>query len=239
MSHHILEILMNKKLTSTAALLLGALALAGTVQNAAAAPGAIFSATGATINAGGPGFGSIADTFNQAGLSAGYTSGTTDFDAYVLGTTHSIYFTLAGTGYEWFGESSTTTATVTYDLGSVKSFDRVALWNEESSGIGLLDLLTSLDGVTYTSLASGLIPTDNSTFDYAADVFKVGTTARYVRFDMRNCPQLIPGPTGTFPACAIGEVAFRSSADVPEPAMLGLLGLGLVGLVGSRRRKAV
>jgi hypothetical protein len=55
--------------------------------------GAIFSATGATINAGGPGFGSIADTFNQAGLSAGYTSGTTDFDAYVLGTTHSIYFT--------------------------------------------------------------------------------------------------------------------------------------------------
>lgn len=221
---------MNKKLSSTAVLLLGALALAGTVQNATAA-GAIFGATGATIDAGGPGFGSIADTFNQAGLSAGYTSGVTSFDAYVPGTTHTSIFA----GFEWFGNSGTTTATVTYDLGSVRSFDRLALWNEESSGIGLLDLWTSIDGTTFTSLASGLTPFDNPLADYLAEVFSVGATARYVRFDMSRCPQSDPG---TFPACAIGEVAFRSSADVPEPAMLGLLGLGLVGLVGSRRRKA-
>jgi hypothetical protein len=59
MSHYFLEILMNKKLSSTAVLLLGALALAGTVQNATAA-GAIFSATGAVVNAGDlPGNGSI------------------------------------------------------------------------------------------------------------------------------------------------------------------------------------
>jgi hypothetical protein len=91
MSHYFLEILMNKKLSSTAVLLLGALALAGTVQNATAA-GAIFSATGAVVNAGGPGSGSIADTFNQAGLSTGYTSGVTSFDAYVPGITHTSIF---------------------------------------------------------------------------------------------------------------------------------------------------
>ncbi len=76
---------MNKKLSSTAVLLLGALALAGTVQNAVAA-GAIFSATGAVVNAGDSNAGKRvdhADTFNQNGLSSGYTSGVTNFDAYV------------------------------------------------------------------------------------------------------------------------------------------------------------
>jgi hypothetical protein len=158
MSHYFLEILMNKKLSSTAVLLLGALALAGTVQNATAA-GAIFSATGAVVNAGDlPGNGSINDTFNHNGLLSGYTSGVTNFDAYIA--TNPLH-TSTFAGFEWFGNAGTTTATVTYDLGSVRSFDRLALWNEESSGIGLLDLWTSIDGTTFTSLASGLTPFDN------------------------------------------------------------------------------
>ena len=223
---------MNKKLSSTAVLLLGALALAGTVQNATAA-GAIFSATGAVVNGGDlPGNGSINDTFNHNGLLSDYTSGVTNFDAYIA--TNPLH-TSTFAGFEWFGNAGTSTATVTYDLGSVRSFDRLALWNEESSGIGLLDLWTSIDGTTFTSLASGLTPFDNPLADYLAEVFSVGETARYARIHISRCPQSDPG---TFPACAIGEVAFRDSADVPEPAMLGLLGLGLVGLVGSRRRKA-
>ena len=39
-------------------------------------------------------------------------------------------------GFEWFSNSGTTAAVVTYDLGAVITIDRLALWNEESSGIG-------------------------------------------------------------------------------------------------------
>ncbi len=46
--------------------------------------GVIRSAVGAVINAGGGGFGSINDTFNQNGLSSNYVSGVDDFDIFML-----------------------------------------------------------------------------------------------------------------------------------------------------------
>lgn len=226
---------MKNKLASAAVLVLGTLAVAGGVKDASAAAGSIFSATGATINSGGPGFGSINDTFNHNGLLTGYTSEVTNFNAYMAtNPLHTFLFS----GYEWFSNVGTSSAVVTYDLGSVRSFDRVALWNEESSGIGLLNVLTSLDDVTYTSLATALSPTDNPPGNYPADVFSLAATARYVRFDMSGCPQ--PITSSPFAACAIGEVAFRTPEDntAPEPTMLGLLGIGLAGLLTSRRRKA-
>lgn len=178
--------------------------------DAAASPGAIISPISATIDAGGVGFGSINNTLDQSGLTAGFTSGVTDFDTYLATTPrHTMIFA----GFEWFSDSGTTAAVVTYDLGAAITIDRLALWNEESSGIGTLDLLSSTDGVTFTPLASGLHPTDNaltSPIDsppYSADVFTFArTSARFVRLAASGCPQ--PDP-GSFPACAIGEVAFR------------------------------
>ncbi|TVT59882.1 MAG: discoidin domain-containing protein [Sedimenticola thiotaurini] len=195
--------------------------------------GAILSATSGTINSGGPGFGTLTETFDQSGLSVGYTSGVTDFDAYIaLGPTHTDTFG----GFEWFSNSGTSSASVTYDLGGIFSIDALALWNEESSGIGSLDLLTSTDGVTFTSLVSGLLPTDHFAGAYSADVFNFSAVnAQYIQFDMSGCPQ--PN-VGSFSACSIGEVAFREAgaAQVPVPGTIVLLGLGIAGL-GSIRRK--
>jgi hypothetical protein len=199
----------------------------------AAAQRVIVAPTSGVINSGGPGFGLLSHTFDQSGLSIGYTSGVTDFDAYMaLNPMHTLLFS----GFEWFSNSGTTSASVTYDLGSVFTLSRLALWNEESSGIGTLSLWYSLNGSDFFALALGLTPTDNPYGDYPAEIFAWGPTdMRYIRFDMSDCPQ--PNP-GNFKACAIGEVAFASEVGVvPEPATISLVALGLIGLGAVNRRR--
>ncbi len=196
--------------------------------------GPIIAPTSGVINSGGPGFGSLADTFNQSGfLSCGYTAGVTDFDAFVgSGCLHTTVFA----GFEWFSNQGSSTAVVTYDFGSTVVIDALALWNEESSGIGSLNLLGSTDGENYFGLASGLSPTDHALASYGADVFSfTASSLRYVRFEMSRCPQAI---VGSFAACAIGEVAFRTGtiSSVPEPGTLGLLGASLLSLGFAWRR---
>ncbi|MDL2338962.1 MAG: PEP-CTERM sorting domain-containing protein [Pseudomonadota bacterium] len=213
--------------------LLSGVAAISMVDNANA--GAIYSATSAVINSGGPGFGTLTETFNQAGLSSGYTSGVTDFNTYIAGNpTHTTSFS----PFEWFSNQGTTSASVTYNLGTALSLDGFALWNEESSGIGLLDLLYSTDGVNFNALLSGLTPFDNPLAAYPAEVFSFSAvTAQYIRLDMSRCPQSNPG---TFDACAIGEVAFRGAdagTPIPEPSSLALVGLALAGVGVARRAR--
>ena len=207
-------------------LLISILLVASTLSGAT-----IVSPISGVVNTSGPGFGSLADTLNQNGLLTNFVSGVTNFDTYIAtNPLHSLVFF----GNEWFSNQGATTAMVTYDLGSTRRIDRLALWNEDSSGIGLLNLFYSTDNITFTSLVSNIIPTDHAVVNYAADVISFGgaVDARYVRFDMSNCPQ----PNGgSFVACAIGEVAF---SEVPEPSSMVMFGLGLAALVGARFRRS-
>ncbi|WP_309734564.1 discoidin domain-containing protein [Chamaesiphon sp. OTE_75_metabat_556] len=211
----------------------------------ASATGLIFSPVSGVINNGGPGFGSLADTYNQNGLATNFVSGVTDFDSYLaLNPTH----TFAYSGNEWFSNFGTQSTTVTYDLGSVRSIDRLALWNEDASGIGRLNLAYSTDNITFSSLAAGLTPFNNALNSaYPADVFAFATTnARYVRFEASECRQSV------FAACAIGEVAFSISnptvsvpnrflansatAAVPEPLTIAGTLFGGTAVLRIRKR---
>lgn len=197
----------------------------------------IQSPVSATILSSGPGFGSINNTINQSGLSSGFVSGVTDFDAYLAtNPTHTLAFPCC----EWFGNQNTSTASVLYDMGAVYTVSGLALWNEESSGIGLLNLYASTDGISFSPLLLGVVPTDHFLVNYPADIFNFPATAlRYMRFDMSNCPQ--PN-AASFSACAIGEVAMavggRNGGEVPEPGTFVLLGAGLAGVALLRRRSA-
>ena len=177
----------------------------------------------------------IGNTIDQSGLSSGFTSGITDFDAYLAtNPTH----TLVAANFEWFTPSGVTTATVTYDLGAIVSIDRIALWNEESSGVGNVNVLFSTDGVTFVPNTLGITPVNNPIgSDYPAQVFALSAgSTRYVQLSISQCPQAEPG---AFPGCGIGEVAFSSGGaqqQVPEPSSMLLFGTAAVGAIAARRR---
>ena len=88
----------------------------------AQAAGLVLGST-ATTNMG-QAVGSISSVTNQSGLSATYTSGTTDFDSHISSTTaNSQDFTA-----QWLGNSGVTTDFVTFDLGSSYDVNALALW---------------------------------------------------------------------------------------------------------------
>lgn len=196
--------------------------------------GTVVSATAATVLSS-TGSGLIEDTFEQFGLLTDYVSGVTDWATYFSANPlHETPFA----GGEWFSTRYVSTASVSYDLGSIQSIQGLALWNEDASGIGSLNILGSTDGINWTALLSNLKPTDNPLgVQYGADLFNwKATDLRYVKLDMSGCPQ--PNGSG-YEACGIGEVAFHAATPVPEASTLamGSIGLALMGVAIARRRK--
>ena len=210
-----------------------------TVAIAAAVPsadaGVVLSPVSATASSTFDASTDISNTYTQVGLLPPFVSGVTDWATYFAGVPlKNFLFT-----NEWFSESGVARALVTYDLGAVYSLATLALWNEDTNGIGNTNILASIDGVNYAPVVLDFVPVQGPiNVDYTAQFLSLGgASARYIQFEITECPN--PAALGAFNGCAIGEVAFESVAGVvPEPMSGALLVAGLVALGVARRRRA-
>jgi hypothetical protein len=131
---------------------------------------------------------------------------------------------------------------IIFDLGEVYDLDGMAVWNfngEPKIGIKDLTISGSLDGASFAPITGA--PNSFAIGVFAApqlaEVFSLATTAQFIRFDVASNYGFILGGEE---AIGLSEVIFTGdrAAVIPTPATLALFGLGLAGLVWSRRKKA-
>ena len=146
--------------------------------------------------------------------------------------------------------TSTPLVTIIYEFSALTTINGFVLWNEEYAGIGITQLLSSVNGLDYTLLST--ITPEPSKFaqprelvPYLAQVFSFDPTLMlYFKLLIYDCPK--PSANrDSYRGCGIGEVAFSAlprgpgqSPVVPVPAALPLLAsaLGLFAWLGRRQQ---
>jgi hypothetical protein len=177
--------------------------------------------------------GNSANIINQSGLSATYTSGVTDFNSFVSGTTHS--------GIPQFtGWSVSGLLTATFDLGASYDIDRLALWNFNATSSLRGFTLQASNTANFSSFINlGAFSVNNGTSSNSpAQTFTFASTnARYFRF--------INTSNGGTSTTGFSEIVFGQidelPVSVPEPSsILGLLvAVGTGGIITKKRQKSV
>ena len=173
--------------------------------SAAASPIAI---AGVTTNLGNGFSTNITHVIDGSGLSS-----------YAPDATHAI----AQANNSWVSANGTA-GQITFDLGSVFAIDGMAVWNfnnVSTFGVNRVNVLSSLDGVTYSPIA---VAPDNfgigaSSAPELAQLFSLTTTAEFIRFNILSSYGGLN--------VALSEVMFTGTATVPEPATFGLVGIGI------------
>jgi hypothetical protein len=226
---------MKKQLFGTYSLLaLSVPAALFTIAPKAQALGQVLGSTATTTMGSVSGFG-ISNAVNQSGLSATYTSGTTDFDSYVSTTTGNSV-----TSNWWFGNGNT--GFVTFDLGASYDVNALALWAIASANINAVrgfslyadtDADTNSLGSLIGSFSAVAAVGDNNTIQ--SQVFTFATTnTRYIQMNITS------NAGGSF--SGLNEVAFGGSATpVPwETDALPVVGATLffAGGVWAKRKLA-
>jgi hypothetical protein len=226
---------MKKQLFGTYSLLaLSVPAALFTIAPKAQALGQVLGSTATTTMGSVSGFG-ISNAVNQSGLSATYTSGTTDFDSYVSTTTGNSV-----TSNWWFGNGNT--GFVTFDLGASYDVNALALWAIASANINAVrgfslyadtDADTNSLGSLLGNFSAVAAVGGNNTIQ--SQVFTFATTnTRYIQMNITS------NAGGSF--SGLNEVAFGGSATpVPwETDALPVVGATLffAGGVWAKRKLA-
>ena len=218
-----------RKNTTLAAIAIGLVAASG-------AHAAFLTPVGATasseFNGADPGTRAV-NTINGLGLSVNSPAGTHDNNPDAETMWHSQVLASPADAANEF---------ITFDLGAPYDLTGAYIWNfnqlsgdnnATARGVQGFDLLTSPDNSTFATAISGgtLAQAGGSNAEPAQFVPFTAAAARYVTIDVNSN---FDGPFNN--VVGLSEVRFQGTA-VPEPAALGLLGLG--GLALLRRRRAV
>ena len=131
----------------------------------------------------------VNNTINQSGLSAGFTSGVTDYDTYVGGNpTHST----SNININHYFGNSPPFGQIDYDLGDVYSVSSLGLWGATfSASLQDFNLLLSTDAGFAGALPVGLSAALNANVQ---DFSFAPVNARYARIDVINIMEGQPIP---------------------------------------------
>jgi hypothetical protein len=228
---------MKKQLFGTYSLLaLSIPAVLLTLAPNAQAAGLVLGSTATTTMGQGLGVSPISNVTNQSGLSATYTSGTTDFDSYVSSTTSNSIMAVNN----WFSALNVKTGFVTFDLGASYDVNTLALWTLQSGNTNAVrnfslyadtDANTSSLGTLLGNFSAvNAAGTSNAT---QSQVFNFATTnTRYIQMNITS------NAGGSY--SALSEVAFGGTAPAAVPEPLTILGAATAAAFGAafKRRKS-
>jgi hypothetical protein len=146
---------------------------------------------------------------NQAGLDKPFTSGATDFDAYL--TTGAQPFAQAGPG-EWWSSvdfSLPVEGQLDFDLGAVYTIDRMAIWNRTLEDIQI-HVSETLGGPMQLAGSFTLSNQTSFFFSYLPETvnFNAAFQARYLRIEIDSAYKF--DITDTFAYAIVGEVVVES-----------------------------